>query len=49
LEYLEHVARMVDARTVKKLLYGRPGGRRKKRRPSLKWTDDIGSDLINIL
>jgi len=48
LEYLEHVARMDDARIVRKLLYSRPGGRRKKGRPSLKWTDDIGSDLMNI-
>jgi hypothetical protein len=39
---------MEDTRTVMKLLYGRPGGRRKKGRPSLKWIDDVGLDLRNI-
>jgi len=48
LEWLEHVARMDGTRKVRKLLYGRPGRRRKKGRPSLQWTDDVGSDLRNI-
>jgi len=47
LEWLDHVATMDGTRKVRKLLYCRPG-RRKKGRPSLQWTDDNGSDLRNI-
>jgi len=38
---------MDGTRIVRKLLYATAGGRRKKGRPSLKWTDDVGLDLRN--
>jgi hypothetical protein len=34
--------------TVKKLLEGKPGGRRKEGRPRLQWMDDVESDLRNM-
>jgi hypothetical protein len=45
-EFLGHVVRTYGARTVKKLLEGKPGGR-KKGRPRLRWID-VESDLMNM-
>jgi hypothetical protein len=46
-EWLEHIVRTDGARTVTKLLEGKPGGR-KKRRPRLRCIDDVESDLRNM-
>jgi hypothetical protein len=45
---LGHVVRVDGARTVKKLLEGKPGGGREKGRPTLRWIDDVESDLRNL-
>jgi hypothetical protein len=39
---------MDGARIVNKLLEGKPGGGRRKRRPRLGWIDDVQSDLRNM-
>jgi hypothetical protein len=36
---------MFDDRTVKKVLLGKPNGRRKAGRPKLRWLDCIENDL----
>jgi hypothetical protein len=40
-----HLERMDDNKVPKRMLYGRPGGRRKKGRPWLRWLDDVEEDL----
>jgi hypothetical protein len=42
-----YVERIEDNRVPNRILYGRPGGRRKKRRPRLRWLDDV-EDLREI-
>jgi len=39
LELAGHLVRMSDDRTVKKVILGKPDGRRKARRPKLRWLD----------
>ena len=39
---------MGGTRTVRKILEGKPEGRKKKGKPSLKWTDDAGTDQRNM-
>jgi hypothetical protein len=39
---------MEGNRVLKRMLYGRPGGRRKKGRPRLRWLDDVEEDLREI-
>jgi hypothetical protein len=41
LRWLGHLERMDDNRVPKRVLYGRPGGRRKKGRPRLRLLDDV--------
>jgi len=45
-EWIKHVVRINDGRTVKKLLEGKPGGGSKQGRPRLRWLDDVESDLM---
>jgi hypothetical protein len=40
-----HLERMDDNKVPKRMLYGRPRGRRKKGRPLLRWLDDVEEDL----
>ena len=37
LELAGHLVRMSDVRTVKKVILAKPNGRRKARRPKLRW------------
>jgi len=45
LEWLGHVVRMDSVGTVQRLLVGKPGGRRKRRRPRIRWKDGVELDL----
>jgi hypothetical protein len=45
LEWAGHVVRMDDERMVKRVFLGDPGGRRKPRRPRLRWLDCVEDDL----
>lgn len=45
LEWLGHVMRMQNQRTAKKILEGKPEGRRRIGRPRLRWLDDVEADL----
>jgi hypothetical protein len=45
LEWAGHLVRMSDDRTVKKVFLGEPDGRRKARRPKLRWLDCIENEL----
>jgi hypothetical protein len=47
-EWIVHVVSLDDERSVKKQLEGKPGGRRNKGRPRLRWTDDVELDLRNM-
>jgi hypothetical protein len=48
LEWLGHIVRMDGARTVMKLLEGKPERERKKGGPRLRQVDDVESDLRNM-
>jgi hypothetical protein len=45
MEWVGHLVRMSDCRTVKKMLLGKPDGRRKAGRPKLRWLDCTENDL----
>jgi hypothetical protein len=45
LELVGHLVRMSDDRTVKKVILGKPDGRRKARRPKLRWLDCTENNL----
>ena len=45
LECLEHVIRMNETRSVKKIFEGKLEGRRCRGRPRLRWIDDVEDDL----
>jgi hypothetical protein len=40
-----HVQRMPETRSVKKVLLGKPDGRRRIGRPRKRWLDDLEEDL----
>jgi hypothetical protein len=48
LRWSGHVERTEDNRVPKRMLYGRPGGRRKKGRPRLRWLDEVEEDMREI-
>jgi hypothetical protein len=45
LEWLGHVIRMDETRSVKKILEGKLEGRRGRGRPRLRWINDVEDDL----
>jgi hypothetical protein len=45
LEWLGHVVRMNETRSVKKVFEGKIEGRRSRGRPRLKWINDVEDDL----
>jgi hypothetical protein len=45
MEWAGHVVRMDDERMVKRAFLGNQGGRRKPRRPRLRWLDCVDDDL----
>ena len=48
LEWLGHVVRMNEIRSVKKIFEGKLGGRRGRGRPRLRWINDVDDDLRKI-
>jgi hypothetical protein len=48
LEWLGHIIRINETRTVKKIFEEKLGGRRGRGRPSLRWIDDVEEDLRNM-
>jgi len=45
LEWLAHVSRMNETRSVKKIFEGKLEGRRGRGRPRLRWINDVENDL----
>jgi hypothetical protein len=45
MEWIEHVIRMNETRSVKKIFEGKLEGRRGKGRPRLRWINDVEDDL----
>jgi transcription termination factor 2 len=45
LEWLGHVVRMDESRSVKKIFEGKLDGRRGRGRPRLRWINDVEDDL----
>jgi hypothetical protein len=45
LEWLGHVMRMNETRVARKILDDKPGGKRRRGRPRLRWLDDVEADL----
>jgi hypothetical protein len=45
LQWLGHMIRMDDSRLIKRVLDGKPGGRRTIGRPRLRWLEDVEKDL----
>ena len=45
LEWIGHVIRMNETRSVKKIFEGKLDGRRGRGRPRLRWIDDVDDDL----
>jgi hypothetical protein len=45
LEWIGNVIRMNETRSVKKICEGKLEGRRGRRRPRLRWIDDVEDDL----
>jgi len=48
LEWAGHLVRKSDDRTVKKGFWGKPDGRRKARRPKLRWLYCTENDLKSV-
>jgi hypothetical protein len=45
LEWIGHVIRMNETRSIKKIFEGKLEGRRGRGRPRLRWLDDVEDDL----
>jgi hypothetical protein len=45
LEWIGHVLRMDQGRAVKKIFGSKPEGSRRRRRPRLRWQEDVEKDL----
>ena len=45
LEWIGHVVRMDQGRTVKKIFESKPEGSRRRGRPRLRWLEDVEKDL----
>jgi hypothetical protein len=45
LEWLGHVMRMNETRVARKILDDKPGGKRRRGRPKLRWLDDVEANL----
>jgi hypothetical protein len=45
LEWAGHIVRVDDERMVKRVFLGNPGGRKKPKRPRLRWLDCVEDDL----
>jgi len=48
LEWLGHVIRMYDTRSVRKIFEGKLESRRGNGRPRLRWTDNVEDDLSKL-
>jgi hypothetical protein len=48
LEWLGHVSRMNETRSVKKIFEGKLEGRRARGRPRLRWINDVEDDLMEL-
>ena len=48
LEWLGHVSRMNETRSVKKIFEGKLEGRRGRGRPRFRWMNDVEDDLRNL-
>ena len=49
LEWLGHVIRMNETRSVKKIFEGKLEGRRSKGRPRLRWINDVEDELGSLV
>jgi ribosomal 50S subunit-associated protein YjgA (DUF615 family) len=45
LQWLGHMIRMDDSKLIKRVLDGKPGGRRTIGRPRLRWLEEVEKDL----
>lgn len=45
IRWLGHVERMAADRVPRKILYGQPGGARRRGRPPLRWLEDVETDV----
>jgi hypothetical protein len=45
LDWLGHVMRMNETRVARKILDDKPGGKRRRGRPRIRWLDDVEVDL----
>jgi hypothetical protein len=45
LEWLGHVMRMNETRVARKILDNKPGRKRRRGRPRLRWLDDVEADM----
>jgi len=48
MEWIGHVVRMDQGRTVKKVLESRPEGSRRRGRPRLRWMENVEKDLLEL-
>ena len=50
IKWAGHVQRMPEASTLKKILTGRPGGRKRRRmgRTRKRWVNDLDDDLLKL-